>query len=263
MSPSDKKFSKLAFYAAATASAQEAKRRLVALYGEQPLAKAELLIALGGDGAMLSAVHKIMTAELKLPVYGMNRGSIGFLMNEYRANGLLARLVRAKPTLLTPLLMKARTLGGESMEALAINEVSLLRQTHQSAHIRITVDGKMRMGNLIGDGVLIATPAGSTAYNLSASGPIVPLNAGVLAVTAISPFRPRRWRGALVSHGATVHFKILQAATRPVLVAADSAELRDVVGVTVRRQSSASFTLLFDPGHALEERITAEQWAHT
>ena len=252
----------MAFYAASSASAQNAKRRLVGRCGEYPLAEAELIIALGGDGAMLSAIHEIMKAGLKTPIYGMNRGSIGFLMNEYNANGLAERLSKAVRTRLTPLMMKARTVGGETLEALAINEVSMLRQTHQSAHIRIVVDGKMRMGNLVGDGVLIATPAGSTAYNLSASGPIIPLNAGVLAVTAISPFRPRRWRGALIADGSTVTFRVLQAKSRPVLVAADSAELRNVSEVRVRREVAASFTLLFDPSHALEERITAEQWAH-
>ncbi len=235
---------------------------MVSLYGRTPLSRAEAIIALGGDGAMLQAVHKVMKLRLKIPIYGMNRGSIGFLMNRFALEGLPRRLAEATRTRLTPLLMEAKTDDGEILKALAVNEVSLLRQTHQSAHIRITVDETMRMGNLVGDGVLIATPAGSTAYNLSASGPIIPLNAGVLAVTAISPFRPRRWRGALIAETSTVAFRVLRAKTRPVLAVADWTELRNVVEVKVRRQASAAFTLMFDPGRALEERITAEQWAH-
>jgi len=242
-------------------AAKKEKRILIAAYGDVPINKADVIVALGGDGAMLNAVHRVMENELDIPIYGMNCGSIGFLMNSYRKAGLINRLNKAIVTRLAPLKMVARNTSGKVMSALAVNEVSMLRQTHQSAHIRVKVDGKVRMDNLVADGMLVATPAGSTAYNLSASGPVVPLGSGVLAVTAISPYRPRRWRGALVDENSTIVLRVQDPKHRAVSVSADSAELRNVIEVKIAQHKKASFTLLFDPSHALEERITAEQWS--
>ena len=250
---------KLAFLASATAPKE--LKRLKAIYGNAPLARADVIVALGGDGAMLNAVHRVMEKGLTTPIYGMNCGSIGFLMNRYSKSELTKRLKKAIATKLAPLKMVARNTSGKTLTALAVNEVSMLRQTHQSAHIKVKVDGKVRMENLVADGILIATPAGSTAYNLSASGPVVPLGSGVLAVTAISPYRPRRWRGALVAETSQITLRVKDPKHRPVSVSADSAELRNVSEVKVSQHKAASFTLLFDPSHALEERITAEQWS--
>ena len=195
-----------------------------------------------------------------VPIYGMNRGSVGFMMNVYREHGLMERLKRAQPVTLHPLRMVARQADGRVIDALAINEVSLLRQTRQAAKLRIRIDGKVRIDELVCDGVLVATPAGSTAYNLSAHGPIVPLGAGILALTPISAFRPRRWRGALLPHTATLVFEILEEGKRPVSAVADYTEAREVANVEVREDRSIGLRLLFDPEHNLEERIIAEQF---
>jgi len=249
---------KIAFAAADTEAAQEARERLEARYPHVPPEQATVVVALGGDGFMLETLHRDL--ERELPIYGMHRGTVGFLMNEYSEEGLEARLAAAEPVKLHPLRMRAVDIRGEVEKALAINEVSLLRESRQAAKIRIHVDDVVRMDELICDGVLIATPAGSSAYNLSAHGPIVPINAGVLALTPISAFRPRRWRGALLPHTARVAFEILEADKRPVSAVADYTEVRDVARVEVAEDRTTSLTLLFDPEHNLEERILKEQF---
>lgn len=248
----------IAFVASASPLAQESLDRLVARYGAYPLEQAKVVVALGGDGFMLETLHSMLTHDI--PVYGMNCGSVGFLMNGYTEFGLSDRLVEAQRTVLHPLRMRTVTAEGEVAEALAFNEVSLLRQLRQGAKIRISVDGRVRLEELICDGVLIATPAGSTAYNLSAHGPIVPLSANLLPLTPISAFRPRRWRGALLPSTAKVMFEVLEAAKRPVAAVADFTEVRDVVRVLVDEDRSLSMTVLFDPDQALSERIIAEQF---
>ena len=215
-------------------------------------------MALGGDGMMLETQHRMLGRNL--PVYGMNCGSVGFLMNEYREDGLAERLAAAQAATLHPLRMRAFTGAGTPVEALAINEVSLLRETRQAAKIRVMVDGKTRLEELICDGILVSTPAGSTAYNLSAHGPIIPLGANLLPLTPISAFRPRRWRGALLPAEAEVVFEVLEAEKRPVSATADYTEVRDVRRVEVREDRTVSLTMLFDPDHGLSERIIAEQF---
>lgn len=252
------KFRSIAFVAAPHKEAQEALTRLSARYPAVEPEKADAVVALGGDGLMLRTLHRFI--ERGTPIYGMNRGSVGFLMNAYEEEGLPQRLERAKPIALHPLRMIAEDQAGNRTEALAINEVSLLRETRMAAKIRITVDGVIRMAELICDGVLVATPAGSSAYNLSAHGPVIPLGAGVLALTPISPFRPRRWRGALLPHQATVEFEIIDPGERSVSVSADYTEIRRVARVSVREDRSLTPVLLFDPEHALEERIIREQF---
>ncbi len=214
-------------------------------------------MALGGDGFMLQTLHAFL--DTGKPIYGMNLGSIGFLMNEYRDADLEERLAVAERAVIHPLRMRAHC-GGKEREALAFNEVSLLRQTRQAGKIRILVDEKVRIAELICDGVLVSTPAGSTAYNLSAHGPILPIDAALLALTPISAFRPRRWRGALLSHRARVRFEVLEAAKRPVSAVADDLEVRDVTAVDVQEDRSIKMTMLFDAGHSLDERILAEQF---
>ena len=209
---------------------------------------------------MLQTIHEHM--KFGLPIYGMNRGTIGFLLNQFRPNGLLDRLNRAREHTLNPLAMKARTVDGQTVSALAFNEVALLRYSQQSANIRVSINGKERLENLVCDGIMVATPAGSTAYNLSARGPIIPLGSNVLALTPVSPFRPRRWHGALLPHSATVEFKILEAQRRPVGASADSFEVRNVAHITVYEDHSQSACILFDPDHSLEERIFNEQFVH-
>jgi NAD+ kinase len=249
---------RIAILASTADVAAAARERLVARYGDAPLEKASVIIALGGDGSMLETQHRLLGRNL--PVYGMNRGSVGFLMNEYREEGLLQRLAEAQAAVLHPLRMCATCANGKRSEALAINEVSLLREARQAAKIRILVDGTTRLPELICDGILVSTPAGSTAYNLSAHGPIVPLGAGLFAMTPISAFRPRRWRGALLPSNAEVVFEILEAEKRPVAAVADYTEVRDVRHVRVREDRSVSLTMLFDPDHGLSERIIAEQF---
>jgi len=249
---------RIAFLASTTEVATAARERLVARYGDAPPEEAAVIIALGGDGSMLETQHKLLGRNL--PIYGMNCGSVGFLMNDYREEALLQRLAEAQAAVLHPLRMCATCADGKRSEALAINEVSLLRETRQAAKVRILVDGKIRLAELICDGILICTPAGSTAYNLSAHGPIVPLGAELLPLTPISAFRPRRWRGALLRSDVRVVFDILEAAKRPVAAVADYTEVRDIRRVEVREDRSVSLTMLFDPDHGLSERIIAEQF---
>ena len=238
--------------------AQKARAALVARYGSAAEEEADMVVALGGDGFMLETLHRFLRRGL--PVYGMNRGSVGFLMNDYREDDLPARLAAAQTAIVHPLRMVALRDNAPSVEALAINEVSLLRESRQAAKIRILVDGKARLQELICDGILVSTPAGSTAYNLSAHGPIVPLSANLLPLTPISAFRPRRWRGALLPSDATVVFDILEPDKRPVAAVADYTEVRDVTRVEVREARDVSLTLMFDPDHGLSERIIAEQF---
>jgi len=248
----------IAVIAADTPAAQEALAKLKALYSPVPPKQADVIVALGGDGTMLETLHRFM--DRKIPIYGMHRGSVGFLVNNYEAENLPQRIMKARATELNPLRMEAVTMSGEKIEALAINEVSLLREARQTAKIRIIVDGVIRMEELTCDGVLVATPVGSTAYNLSAHGSIIPVDAGLLALTPISAFRPRRWRGALLPHTVEVVLEILEYDKRPVSAVADYTEVRDVTQVRIREDRSVSLTLLFDPGHNLEERIVTEQF---
>jgi NAD+ kinase len=215
-------------------------------------------VALGGDGFMLETLHKHMARAA--PIYGMNRGTIGFMMNDYIEDDLPSRIARSPGVVLHPLRMVARRAGADAVDALAVNEVSLLRETRQTAKLRISIDGVVRMEELICDGALVATPAGSTAYNLSVGGPIIPLGSNLLAVTPISAFRPRRWRGALLPHRARVKIEVLETEKRPVSAVADSTEVREVTEVEVVEDRSISLTLLFDPEHALEERVLKEQF---
>ncbi|MEZ6022093.1 MAG: NAD kinase [Hyphomonadaceae bacterium] len=249
---------KLAFTASARPEAQEALRRLRHVYGEVGESEAEVVVALGGDGHMLDTLKRRL--KDKKPVYGMNRGTVGFLMNDYAEDDLPDRLGKAEAVRVRPLVARCETASGAVVEERAFNEVSLIRQTAQSAKLRILVDGSVRMQELLCDGALVSTPAGSTAYNLSAHGPILPINSRLLALTPISAFRPRRWRGALLPHRAQVRIEVLEPERRGVSAAADNAEVRDVVAVDIREDSSASITLLFDHGHALDERVLREQF---
>ncbi len=249
---------KIAFVASPAPEAQEACQRLIARYGNVSSEEAEVVVALGGDGLMLQTLHKYISKGK--PIYGMNRGSVGFLMNEYAEDGLVERIWNSERSVIHPLAMTTVDIHGERQDALAINEVSLLRQTSQVAKLRISVDGHPRMDELIADGVLIATPAGSTAYNLSANGPILPLNATLLALTPISPFRPRRWRGALLPDRVALTIEVLESAKRPVSATADHHEVRDVATVSVEMDRTKSMVLLHDPGHSLDERILREQF---
>ena len=256
-----KSFEKLAFMSSERASAKSALRTLTDKYGNHDAADADAIIALGGDGFMLRTLRRNMTLVRRgLPVYGMNKGTIGFLMNEYSEDDLPARLAIAEAATVKPLKMTAKGAGG-TYEELAFNEVSLYRQTQQAAHIKISVDGQTRLERLIADGVLLATPAGSTAYNLSAHGPVVPLGAHILALTPISAFRPRRWRGALLNADATVEFEISDPDKRPVAASADNMEIRNITHVKVSQDHDTSLTLLFDKEHGLGEKILREQFA--
>ncbi|MER8615936.1 NAD kinase [Mesorhizobium sp. M1409] len=252
--------SRIAFVSSDTADAKAALESLSARYGQSSVEDAGIVVALGGDGFLLQTLRDTMGTGKK--VYGMNRGTIGFLMNEYRFGGLTERIAAAVAETIRPLEMLAETSEGETLSALAINEVALWRQSYQTAKIRITVDEQIRLEELSCDGVMIATPAGSTAYNLSAHGPILPLDAPLLALTPVSPFRPRRGRGALLSNKATVRFDILEPEKRPVNAAADHTEVKAVTSVTVRESPTATATLLFDPNHSWNERILAEQFRY-
>lgn len=249
---------KIAFVASKSDHAEEARERLAARYPNVPAREADLVVALGGDGFMLQTLHRNLARNV--PIYGMNQGTVGFLMNAYEEENLLERLERAETSVLHPLRMTVTREAGTDQEALAINEVSLLRQTRQAAKVRISIDGRVRIPELICDGVLVSTPAGSTAYNLSAHGPILPLNAGVLALTPISAFRPRRWRGALLPRAASVKFEILENYKRPVSATADATEIRDIIEVEVAEARDIALRLLFDAEHNLEERILNEQF---
>jgi NAD+ kinase len=247
------------FAASQKPDAVTALEKMVRRYGQTDIARAEVIVALGGDGLMLEMLRGRFAD--KLPVYGMHRGTVGFLMNEFREDDLPNRLDAAVRVGIHPLEMKATDTSGKMTNLLAINEVSLLRQTSQTAKLRIVVDGKERLAELAADGILVATPAGSTAYNLSAHGPILPVGANILALTPISPFRPRRWNGAILRHDAEVVIEILEADRRPVAASADTQEVRNAARVDVREDRSKPLTMLFDEGHALDERILREQFS--
>lgn len=260
MPQSLRKFERISFVAADTPEAGDALRRLTTRYGNADPGAADVIVALGGDGLMLQALRRFLLANI--PLYGMNLGTVGFLMNEYREDDLPERLARAVASSIHPLAMTAIDAQGQRCEDLAFNEVSLFRQTYQAARLRISIDGTVRMEELVCDGLLIATPAGSTAYNLSAHGPILPIDAPLLALTPISPFRPRRWRGALLPRSAKIKLEVLDPAKRPVSAVADHAETRDVVQVDVAEDRRHKLVLLFDPGHSLDERILSEQFRY-
>jgi NAD+ kinase len=249
---------KIAFMASPAPVAQTARAVLIGRYGDAAPEDANVIVALGGDGFMLRTLH--MTQDLNAPVYGMNRGTIGFLMNEYSETDLIDRLQAAEEEVINPLSMVAMDQSGKMHKALAINEVSLLRAGPQAAKLRITVDGRVRLAELVCDGALLATPAGSTAYNYSAHGPILPIGADVLALTAIAAFRPRRWRGALLPKTAKVRFDVVEADKRPVMADADSISIKDIDWVEIQSEPSISHRILFDPGHGLEERLISEQF---
>ncbi|MBU6475102.1 MAG: NAD kinase [Alphaproteobacteria bacterium] len=249
---------KVHFYPADTPKATAGRDALLARLADTPLEEADVVVACGGDGLMLRALHD--SIRHRKPVFGMNRGSVGFLLNEYREEKLMERLARAQTVKINPLHMRAKSADGKTHAALAINEVSLLRQTHQTAKLRITVDGVVRLDELNCDGIIAATPAGSTAYNLSAHGPIIPLGAGIMALTPLSPFRPRRWRGALLPLSSRIRLDILDADKRPVAAVADFTEVRDVECVEIWRDKAVEISLLFDPEMNLAERILKEQF---
>ena len=251
-------FQRISFTAATADLAQQGLEALIELYGQNNFEDADVVVALGGDGFMLQTLHA--TNAYKLPVYGMNRGTVGFLMNAYGETDLLTRLMNAEKAEIHPLSMKVTCRNGEIHKSLAINEVSLLRAGPQASKLRISVDGRTRMEELVCDGVLLATPAGSTAYNYSAHGPILPIDAEVFALTALNAFRPRRWRGALLPQKARVTFEVLQPEKRPVRADADSKSFNDVQTVEIASERSVTHRLLFDPGHGLEERLISEQF---
>jgi NAD+ kinase len=253
-------YERIAFVASPNVEAMEAQERLSKRYGNAPPETADVIVPLGGDGFMLQTLHRFMASGK--PIYGMHRGTVGFLMNEYHPDDLQQRLKAAQHTVIHPLLMRARDGESRVYEFHAFNEVSLFRQTSQAAHLRILVDGEERMTELVADGVLVATPAGSTAYNLSAQGPIIPIRASLLALTPISPFRPRRWHGALLPDRAHVGIVVLQPERRPVAAVADHDEVRGVYAVEVRMDHSVAMNLLFDPGHSLDDRILREQFGY-
>ncbi len=260
MPRSRRKFDKIAFVASEGPEARHARERLAALYGDVEPSEADVIIALGGDGLMLQTLHRFLND--RIPIYGMNRGSVGFLMNDYQEEGLALRLASAKMSRIHPLAMRAVDAKGKVREGLAINEVSLFRETYQAAKLEISVDGHTRMEELICDGVLVATPAGSTAYNLSAHGPILPINSSLLALTPISPFRPRRWRGALISNKAKISIAVLEHGKRPVSAVADHFETRNVTRVDIEEARDIELYMMFDSGHSLEERILVEQFRY-
>jgi len=258
---SKKKISQIAFVSGESREAEEAVNLLKKRYGSAPIEEADVLVALGGDGVMLQTLHATMVNPV--PIYGMNFGSIGFLMNEYKEDDLLERLQVAEESIIHPLKLTAYNGSGSALNALAINEVSLFRQSHQAAKLRISVDGRVRLEELICDGAMVATPAGSTAYNFSAHGPILPLAAQLLALTPISPFRPRRWRGALLSNKAVVNVEVLESEKRPVSAVADHIQFEDIRRVEICEAREFALGLLFDPGHALDERILTEQFHYS
>ncbi|MDZ4730961.1 MAG: NAD kinase [Xanthomonadales bacterium] len=249
---------KVHFIAGPSEAAQQALKTLSQRYGQCELSDAKVIVALGGDGFMLRTLHRLLSADL--PVYGMKLGNVGFLMNRYRETGLSKRLAAANTVSLAPLCMEVATEAGGQVKALAINEVSLLRQMNQAAHIRILVNGTVKVEELVCDGVLVATAAGSTAYNLSAQGPILPLGTQALALTPISPFRPRRWRGAVLPGSARIRFEVLDHYKRPVSATADAQEVRNVLAVDVYEEKTIRLKLMFDPDHSLEDRILNEQF---
>ncbi|MCX7544270.1 NAD kinase [Marinicella gelatinilytica] len=250
---------KIAFVASQSENAQKSLTQLVKRYGQVETDQADVIVVLGGDGFMLHSLHQYMYQ--KIPLFGLRRGTVGFLMNDYQKDDLPKRIQQAKKTILHPLSMTAEKVNGEEFNSLAINEVSLLRQTKQSAHIEVKINGQTKIENLVGDGIMVATPAGSTAYNLSAHGPVIPLGTQVLAVTPISPFRPRRWRGAIIPSHAEVCFKVKSHLKRPVAATADNFEVRDVKQVKITEAREIEIEMLFDEHHNLEDRIINEQFA--
>jgi len=249
---------RIAFVTASTPEAELARDALVRRYGGATPAEADVIVALGGDGLMLQTLHKFM--DTGKPIYGMHRGTVGFLMNEYREDRLRERVAAATESVIHPLKMRAIDSTGKVHEARAINEVALFRQTYQAARLRVLVDGKERLSELMADGIMVATPAGSTAYNLSVQGPIIPIGSPLLALTPISPFRPRRFRGALLPDTAVVRVEALEADKRPVAAVADHYEVRAVRSVDIRMEHKVAMRMLFDPGHNLDERILREQF---
>jgi NAD+ kinase len=260
MSPATPSYKHIHFVASPIPEAKDALERLTASYGNVPPQNADVIVALGGDGLMLQTLHRFMTTGK--PIYGMHRGTVGFLMNEFSSDDLPQRLAKARVTVIHPLLMRAHDEDGDTIEFHAFNEVSLFRQSYQAARLRILIDGKERLPELVADGVLLSTPAGSTAYNLSAQGPIIPINASLMALTPISPFRPRRWRGALLPDSAHVRVDVLEPEKRPVAAVADHDEVRSVCSVDIQMDPGISMQMLFDPGHSLDERILREQFGY-
>ena len=260
MSDTPARFARIAFLASQAPEAETARAALVRRYGDAKPDDADVIVPLGGDGFMLRTLHKFMTSGKQF--YGMHRGTVGFLMNEYREDELRERLAAAETSLIRPLVMRALDADGRAHEHRAFNEVSLFRQIYQAARLRILVDGKVRLDDLVADGVLVATPAGSTAYNLSVQGPIIPVGAPLLALTPISPFRPRRWRGALLPDKARVTVEVLEPKRRPVAAVADSDEVRSVHSVDIFMDHAVAMHMLFDPGHSLDERILREQFGY-
>lgn len=254
-------FSRLALLASDTERAQQAEADLRASHDWVPLDQAEAVVVLGGDGFMLQILHQMLDDQRVIPAYGINLGTVGFLMNKQRAGSkIINRINKARSIAISPLLMEAVTQNGEHHTFCAINEVSLLRETRQTAKMEVIVENKVRIKELVCDGVLVATPAGSTAYNLSANGPILPLDSQLLALTPISAFRPRRWRGAILPDRSRITFRVLDPEKRPVSAVADQKELRNIAQVSLQIAKEAELTLLFDPGHSLDERIVAEQF---
>jgi NAD+ kinase len=249
---------RIAFLSSGTPEAEAARVRLIHLYGNSDATTADVIVGLGGDGLMLQTLHRFINTGK--PIYGMNRGSVGFLMNEYHEENLVQRIDEAESSVIHPLAMIATDIHGKIATAMAINEVSVLRQSYQASKIRISIDGKERLAELIADGVLLATPAGSSAYNLSVDGPILPLNSPLMALTPISAFRPRRWRGALLPDTAHVTLDVLEADKRPVAAVADHFEFKEVLKVEIAMDHATNLVILHDPGHSLDERILREQF---
>ena len=254
------KFERIAFVASEVPEATEAQASLIKRYGETDPANADVIVALGGDGFMLQTLHRFIND--KIPIYGMNRGSVGFLMNDYKEDDLLERLSAAETSRIHPLAMIATDANGKAHKSLAINEISLFRQRYQAAKLQIAIDDKVRLEELICDGILVSTPAGSTAYNLSAHGPILPIKSALLAVTPISPFRPRRWRGAIVPSKVRISISVLEHEKRPVSAVADHFETRNVIKVDVEQARAIELFMMFDREHGLEERVLAEQFRY-
>lgn len=251
---------RLAFIASGTDEAQLAARRLSRFYGEVAPEDADVIVALGGDGLMLQTLHRFLGTGK--PIYGMNRGSVGFLMNEFHEDRLIDRIEAAERSVVHPLNMRVRDAHGVTTEARALNEVSLLRQSYQAAKLEISINKRVRLPELVADGVLVATPTGSTAYNFSANGPILPLDAPLIALTPISTFRPRHWRGALLPDKTTISIRVLEAEKRPVSAVADHFEVRDAAEIHIAMDRKTDLVMLHDPGHSLEERILREQFGH-